>query len=68
MSSTTWQIFSLGLQLFPVGRFNHVGPDLLNVTEIGIADLQQAMLQKPSRRSQNMWLESIQVFLRFGGF
>ena len=54
MSSTTWQIFSLGLQLFPVGRFNHVGPDLLNVTEIGIADLQQAMLQKPSRRSQNM--------------
>ena len=60
MSSTTWKIFSLGL--LPIGRFSHVGPELLNVTEIGIADLQQAMLQKPSRRSQNMWLERIIVF------
>lgn len=39
MGSATWQIFSLGLQRFPIGRFNHVGPDLLNVTEIGITDL-----------------------------
>lgn len=54
MSSPTWQIFSLGLQLFPIGRFGHVGSDLLNVTEISITDLQQAMLQKPSRRSQNL--------------
>lgn len=54
MSSPTWQIFSLGLQRFPIGRFGHVGSDLLNVTEISITDLQQAMLQEPSRRSQNL--------------